>query len=82
MPLQDLGEVKEKEGELEELGALLQILEDVGDGDEDLGSLVRSCRALKVLQTEQGTWEYDEDLDGLEETRKGTLGTRHAAAEP
>ena len=55
-----------------ELGALLQSLGVVGDGDADLGSSVRSCRALKVPQTEQGTWEHNVDLEGLKETRKGT----------
>ena len=36
---------EEKGWELEELGALLQNLEDVGDGDEDPRSAVGTCRS-------------------------------------
>ena len=63
--------------EIEELSALLQSLEDEGGGEEDLWRSVISCRALRVPQTEQETWEHDENL-----VSKNNGRIQRAAAEP
>ena len=39
-------------------------------------------QGLEVSQMELGTWEHEEDLEGLKGTRMGIQGTRRAAAEP
>ena len=45
-----------------EHGAKLQGLKDVSNGDKELGNSARTCGALRVLLTGQGTWSTEEIL--------------------
>ena len=62
-------EVKDEGRELEEFGAQLQSLEDVGDGDKGLGNSARTWRALRVSRTGQGLGSAKRTLRVLKITK-------------